>query len=239
MAAVAVYKITNTVNGKLYFGQSSRPTDRWAEHKRTKKAPKLRAAMVKHGAENFDFIILCWCPDKSYADYVEQELIKAYDTRQVGYNICVGGEGLIAGPNNPNYGRKQSVEHRAKIQKAREGFTLSDEAKTKISLSLKGRKIPPDVVAKQVAARKGRKLSEESKQKISAANKGKTRSAEYRAKMAEVKRGQGVGRTLTAETREKISKARKGMQFSEETRRKLSEAAKAQHLKRKQTLSEV
>lgn len=239
MAEVAVYKITNIVNGKLYFGQSSRPTERWTEHKRTTKAPKLYAAITKYGKESFEFKILCWCPDKAYADMVETKLIEAHDTRRVGYNICVGGEGLVAGPDNPNYGRKQSAEHRAKIQQAREGFVLSVEARAKISASLRGRKRAPEIVAKQVAAMVNHQVSDETRRKISEANKGKNRSEEYKQRMSSVKQGHGVGRKLSEETKEKISAARKGMKFSEETRRKLSEAAKTQHANRKLAINEV
>lgn len=122
MATVAVYKATNILNNKMYIGQTSRPERRFAEHTwKGSKSKILSAAIKKHGKKNFEFAILCWCPDKSYADYVEQELIKAHDTRRVGYNICVGGEGLGSGQDHPKFGKKATDETRRRIAAAKMG----------------------------------------------------------------------------------------------------------------------
>lgn len=149
MATVAVYKATNILNNKMYIGQTSRPERRFAEHTwRGSKSKILSTAIKKHGKENFEFTILCWCPDKSYADYVEQELIKAHDTRRVGYNICVGGEGFGSGEDHPCYGRKAGEEERRLKSESKRGIlnpmfgkANTPEQKTKIRESLLGREI--------------------------------------------------------------------------------------------------
>lgn len=149
MKAIAVYKAVNAVNGKMYIGQTSRPERRFAEHTwKGSKSKILSAAIRKYGKEQFMFTILCWCPDKHYADYVEQKLIEAHDTRRVGYNICIGGEGLGTGRDHPLFGKKRSDEFKKKVSEAKLGEKNpmfgkqnTPEQKEKIRASLKGRKI--------------------------------------------------------------------------------------------------
>lgn len=149
MATVAVYKATNILNGKMYIGQTTRPERRFAEHTwKGSKSKILSAAIKKHGKENFEFRILCWCPDKTYADMVETKLIEAHDTRRVGYNICAGGEGFGSGEDHPKFGKTLSEEARRKIGAAKAGALNphygkpnSPEQKAKIRESLLGRVI--------------------------------------------------------------------------------------------------
>ena len=148
MSPVAIYKATNILNGKMYIGQTARPERRFAEHTwKGSKSKILSAAIKKHGKENFEFKILCWCPDKAYADMVETKLIEAHDTRRVGYNICVGGEGFGSGEDHPCYGRKASDEERRLKAEGKRGALNphygkpnSPEQKAKIRASLQGRK---------------------------------------------------------------------------------------------------
>lgn len=149
MATVAVYKATNILNSKMYIGQTTRPERRFAEHTwKGSKSRILSAAIKKHGKENFEFKILCWCPDKTYADMVETKLIEAHNTRRAGYNICVGGEGFGSGEVHPCYGRKASDEERRLKAEGKRGALNphygkpnSPEQKAKIRKSLLGRVI--------------------------------------------------------------------------------------------------
>jgi len=149
MATVAVYKATNILNGKMYIGQTARPERRFAEHTwKGSKSKILSAAIKKHGKENFAFQILCWCPDKAYADMVETKLIEAHDTRRVGYNICIGGEGFGSGEDHPCHGRKASDEERKLKAEGKRGALNpmfgkenTPEQKAKIRESLLGRKV--------------------------------------------------------------------------------------------------
>ena len=149
MKPVAIYKVTNILNGKMYIGQSVNPQKRRHQHNWPKSGcTALRSAVQKHGKENFEFNILCWCPDKAYADMVETKLIEAHDTRRVGYNICVGGEGLGSGADHPKFGKKAAEETRRRIAAAKVGELNpnygkpnSPEQKAKIRESLLGRVI--------------------------------------------------------------------------------------------------
>ena len=214
---VAIYKIENTVNGKLYFGQSARPQARWVEHKNPKnsrKSPKLAAAIVKYGVDSFVFSLLHWCESKEDADELETFLIAECGSRDNGYNICAGGEGLGAGVNNPNYGRKQTAEHRAKIQEARQNFSLSAEARQRISATLKGRKLTAETIQKMANSRIGVKrkpFSEEHRKNISEARKGKGPKAliqEHKNKIAAAKLGAKTG-PMTAEAKANMAIAQR------------------------------
>jgi len=149
MTPVAIYKVTNILNGKMYIGQSINPEARWRKHnERSSKCRVISAAIKKHGKENFEFQILCWCPDKTYANMVEIRLIEAHDTRRVGYNICVGGEGFGSGEDHPKYGKKATEETRHKISAAKMGELNphygkpnSPEQKAKIREALAGREV--------------------------------------------------------------------------------------------------
>lgn len=174
MATVAVYKATNILNGKMYIGQAVDPGRRFAEHKsrdyeKCTSRSHIGRAIKKHGKENFEFKILCWCPDKAYADMVETKLIEAHDTRRVGYNICVGGEGTGSGDTHPKFGRKESEETRRKKSIARlggknpnYGRVFSSEIRARMSIAKKGRNVTPEWAAKISAANKGkRRVSDE------------------------------------------------------------------------------
>lgn len=92
MNPVAIYKITNKENGKLYIGQSINPKKRFQAHKRSSSpCLALKKAISKYGKKSFEMEVLVWCPDKIYADDVEIKLIEAYKTCIDGYNIREGG----------------------------------------------------------------------------------------------------------------------------------------------------
>ncbi len=91
-----LYKITNSINDKIYIGVTSRPTDRKKVHfyNRSQKARSLiKNAIDKYGPENFNFEIIC----TGHRDYIYDLEVKAIQTYSTispnGYNIKPGGEG--------------------------------------------------------------------------------------------------------------------------------------------------
>lgn len=208
MKPVAIYKVTNVLNNKMYIGQTVDPVRRRHQHNGASSGcVTLKNAVKKYGKENFEFKILCWCPDKAYADMVEIKLIEAHDTRRVGYNICVGGEGLGAGEDHPTY-----------------GVALTDDHKFKVAAALKGKKKTPEHAAKVAAAWIGRKHTAEARANMSAAHMGHTHTEETKAKMAQRMRGNTYckGVKFSEERKRQLSEALTGLRRSEETRAKIA-----------------
>lgn len=112
-------------------------------------------------------------------------------------------------------------EHKRKLREANLGKSPGEEARKKISDTLKGKKKPP--------------RSEEHRQKLSeAAQKRGPMSDEQREKIAKgVKASANVGHPIDEATRAKISEKLKGQVQSEETRAKRAESMKKVWARRK------
>jgi group I intron endonuclease len=164
-----VYKITNTINGKVYVGQTTKTLkQRWTEHvydsigkRRRKHNSYLHLAIERYGKESFTAELLNSCVDKKSLDDVERFYIKTLNTvRPNGYNISLGGTGVM-------HGRKMSAESKAKISAGLLGhvgakFSHTELARQSISKSLIGNK-------RSV----GRKHSAETKEKMRLSHLGR------------------------------------------------------------------
>lgn len=93
-----IYKITNTINGKVYIGQTIKnPKERFREHKYCATHKNLRRgylykAMAKYGCDNFTIEVVEKCP-RNLLDEREMYWIKQYDSFNNGYNLTLGGGG--------------------------------------------------------------------------------------------------------------------------------------------------
>jgi group I intron endonuclease len=92
-----IYKITNTVNKKIYIGQTKleEPELRWKKHLWAIYAgtgcPVLAKAVKKYGKDKFTFEVLIICFDESRYE-MEKLYIKKYNSLiPNGYNIQEGG----------------------------------------------------------------------------------------------------------------------------------------------------
>lgn len=99
-----IYKITNTINKKIYIGETIRDGQtRWNEHcSRAKndldRKQPLYNAMRKYGIENFTFEIIEQCSDEIRFEK-ETYYIHLYNSLvPYGYNIIIEGEGAIKIP---------------------------------------------------------------------------------------------------------------------------------------------
>lgn len=97
-----VYRITNNINNKVYYGKTNNIITRWTHHKNyaiggKEKYPKhfqaIHAAMNKYGINNFTFEIILTTKDELFSLEFEVNLITA--AKQIGncYNLTNGGEG--------------------------------------------------------------------------------------------------------------------------------------------------
>jgi group I intron endonuclease len=152
-----IYLITNTVNNKVYVGQTvSAVIDRWCGHlKEAKFNPAcqcriLNNAIRKYGAEAFEVKTILQVGSVEDLNYYEKLLIKTLNTldRTKGYNQTLGGRG-----------------HRRLV--------TSEETREKIRAKLKGRPRPKEVRDKIRASSFGKKMSNASRDKMSKYRKGR------------------------------------------------------------------
>lgn len=85
-----IYNITNTQNGLMYFGQTSkRPSKRWYDHQLAATSgpqTKLQRAMSEIGIKNFVFEVIDEAVTGPELDQLEAEYIFYFDTAANGYN---------------------------------------------------------------------------------------------------------------------------------------------------------
>lgn len=135
MSDMGIYKITNTINGKVYIGQSVRLSRRLDEHQAHLKNNRhhnqhLQSSYNKYG-NVFEIEIIEYCDDESELDNLERYYISYYDAMNPikGYNKEDGG-GL---------NKHLSEEIRKKMSEARKGKTPSAETRRKMSEAHKGK----------------------------------------------------------------------------------------------------
>ena len=174
------YLITNSINGKMYFGVSSCECDPNL-HNYWGSGALISKAIKKYGKENFTKEIYETFdnPEEAYAreaEVVNEEWVLSNQS----YNAITGGLG----------GRKASKKLKDRLSKQRKGKSKpfgfqsgsnnsfygkkhTKEAKERIRKKLKGRDLGEQWRKNQGNARLGSKHSEETKRKISEANKGR------------------------------------------------------------------
>lgn len=129
-----IYKITNMVTKKMYIGETKLddPQKRWKAHLyaigQGRGCPALRAAIKKHGVENFKFEVILICFDEDRFHY-EEEYIKKYNTIVPnGYNILKGGVGGCG-----FLGKTHSKETREKLARMMYERYLNPDVRKKLS----------------------------------------------------------------------------------------------------------
>lgn len=133
-----VYRIRNTINGRVYIGQVSATCGfrkRWREHRGAlergrlgKRRPHdnkhLQAAYKKYGGDAFVFEIVACIPDEQLTQ-MEQSILNQYPEGSV-YNK--------SGPvETPNLGRKFSEEHRRRIGLGNKGKIRTPQMRARLS----------------------------------------------------------------------------------------------------------
>ena len=189
-----LYKITNTVNGKLYIGITKLSLqERFNIHVRFAKSPKypLQFAIAKYGEENFTIELIEESKDRKHISESEEPAILHYDSRNNGYNVAIGGYGGNLGPEATtkrletinNYSPERKEEHRKKLRERNLGKTKETDF---------GRKAQSEKI-KGNSYRKGVLHSVESREKISLGNKGKIRSEQARQNYSNSAKIRGIG----------------------------------------------
>ena len=229
-----IYVIKNSINEKVYVGQTRNLSQRWSSHRYSarKDHRALYVAMREIGVENFTFELLEECSDEQTASDQETLWVEKFNSFNSGYNLTSGG-----GYHVGNKGRKFSDEHKRKLSAALKGKIVSQEARENMSLAMRKR------FAENSHPMKGKHHTEDAHQNMSEASQAlwaSERGEEIREKIRETLTGfkhsdetkkrwseQRQGRKHSQETIDKM----KTRVFSEEHRQRLSDAAKRRRTK--------
>lgn len=173
-----IYKVTNTINNKVYIGQTVRDfSRRKTEHinqakNNHKSCAYFHSALLKYGFEAFHWEIIFESQDTALLNEKEAEFIQKYNAYgEGGYNLCLGG--------NSNSGYKHSKETVEKRKKFKHSQKTKDEARKR---------------------QLGKVLSDNTKEKIKQANLGKKASKKTKEKMSKNGKGKGVKAVICIET---------------------------------------
>lgn len=176
--AGVIYRITNTVNNKVYIGQTVRSFDeRIDDYKLGRGNDHLNNAFKKYGFDKFKFEVIDTASTIDELNQKEIYYIESYNSRNknIGYNIEVGGRNCLA-----------SQETREKMSKAHKGRVFSQETIDKRTAK-KG---------SIEALKYGRPKTEEQKKYLSENSpkywEGKKRDPEMVKRMAETKKAKGI-----------------------------------------------
>jgi len=236
-----VYKAENIVNNKCYIGQTTFSLEkRKQRHEYISKYDSnyhFHKALKKYGFQTFKWEVIGVALDRKALNAIEKICIIIYDSKNSGYNLTDGGEGINGWHHTEKIKRKISEGNKGKCGYWK-GKKMLEEHRRKLSESHKGEKNPmyrkhrsEETKRKISEANKGKKHTEETKQKISVANRGKKLSEETKRKMSESTKGKNnpmYGKYHTEETKKKMSKFQKGKKHTEEAKKKMSIAKKGQ-----------
>ena len=212
-ATGVIYKITNTIDGKIYIGKTKQKlSKRISQHKCDSKKGSLGigAAIRKYGWENFTVEVIEECPIELLNEREIFFIAELNSKSPHGYNLTDGGDGGKGYSPNKETRDKISVKLKSMGHKppSQKGKTFSKEHKANISAAKTGKKRKP--------------LSKGHKKKISAKLKGIKRSPETRARMSVAQKVAG-----------KKPPSQKGKKRSPETIARMSVAQKARWAKKK------
>lgn len=96
MRTYYIYKVTNTVNGKIYIGKTSQFKERKWQHERCyeKEDCRFHRAIKYYGKEKFNWEIIDQTESLEKAYELEKKYIKQYNSYNPnGYNMTKGGAG--------------------------------------------------------------------------------------------------------------------------------------------------
>ena len=144
-----IYKITNTVNGKIYVGQTIRTLEerKWQHINTAKHGHKnhLYNAMQKYGIENFKFEKICDVDNIEDLNILERYYIAKYNCIEDGYNMVDGGNNnvmFLDDVKRKHAERMRSKETRSKISQSMKQYRkenpFTEEHKRKLSESAMG-----------------------------------------------------------------------------------------------------
>lgn len=198
------YKITNSINGKFYYG--IRSVNKLPDNHYMGSGTAIKQAIKKYGKENFIKEIIVIYPTRLEVSNHEKLIVTiSMITDPMCYNCKTGGDS--------NFTRLMSdaeKQHRRKIMPRGEnhhsfGKELSEETKQQISKTLSG------LMVGEKHWTFSKPYPETGKQKISEFNIGKTYSLDYKQNMSEKLTGLIVGENHAFFGKHHTDKSRKSI----------------------------
>jgi len=149
-----IYKATNKVNGKVYIGQTivglaKRKEGHVNDSLANRDNNYFHNAISRYGKDNFTWEVLEKCCSKQELDEMEFHYIKQFDSFENGYNLTLGGGGML--------GYKITEEHRENLSKSHMGYKHTKQQRAKISKALTGRSCSVETRKKLSVAKIGSK----------------------------------------------------------------------------------
>lgn len=151
-----IYKITNTINNKVYVGSSIDIKTRWSNHRKKLSYgihpnAGLQNDYDLYGDTCFKYDVICEC-SKRVCNAAETAWTKYYKEDGRCYNISIG--------------TRLSDETKEKISNALSGRIVTDETKNKLSMAAKNRTPEEIAYAAQRRTEVGRSLNDEQIEKM-------------------------------------------------------------------------
>lgn len=132
---IGIYKIRNTINGKIYVGSSKELLSRWRHHVNSLKrgdhhSRHLQRAWDKYGEHSFKFEIIEYTEESMLVER-EQYYLDTLNPcdRHIGYNVAPTAESPL--------GITRTEETKRKLREINLGKKLSEDTKKKIGAGLK------------------------------------------------------------------------------------------------------
>ena len=148
-----VYRITNMINGKKYIGKHS-TTDVYDGYFGSGIA--IKQAINKYGIDNFKKEIICYCNNEEELKEMEKYHIKKEGTFSKGYNLTLGGEGILGYKHTEDSIRKASDSRKRYYEENPEmREKISEMAKKRVGKlnSFYGRKLSQEHIDKLTVSR--------------------------------------------------------------------------------------
>lgn len=199
-----IYCFRNKSNGKVYIGQAINIKVRFESHLRAcfnrLEDSCLYRSLRKYGLENFDFNVICECPE-SQLDYWEIFYINYYCSNickygsSYGYNLTDGG---CSGTLGYKWTDEQKDNQRIIQRNVMLKYYQTNQGKIKAkhhSEVMTGKKYSENTKQKHSIALKGHITTQETRDKISKANLGRKHTDIARKHMSESHIGKKPGNT--------------------------------------------
>lgn len=169
-----IYLYRNTINNKIYIGQTLDEKRRKREHRYARDNYPFHNAIRKYGFDKFEYKVLFYTFSKSkerlkvIIDAIETHYIRKYNStdKNIGYNLAKGGEGTVGvaltketrdkiSATKKSQHLRHSRERIEYMSKISTGRVFSLESRTQLSNSRSGIPVSEDTKAKISNSLKG------------------------------------------------------------------------------------